>query len=799
MTSESGGGGGRAAPDPRVRARPRPARDASGARAACRARRRSRCRSSPTPPPPVRGGAPRQRRPQPALGGARSRGGAGSWAAWREGCCWPFRDAQRPSTRARCSSTTSCSPTWTPGCTRPTATTTRCWASTRRHMAEIDERHLILQEELVAHVHDLVKRIDLVLAEAEKGRAEPGVRAARPARPAAAARGAHRARMKTVLVCAVQAPFITGGAEILVAGAAREPRAARLPGGRGQRALQVVPGLGDRAAGAGLAPAGRDREQRHAGRPGDPHQVPELPGAPPAQGGLALPPAPRGLRPLRHALLLLPRHARRTTRCARPSTPWTDRARRVPARSSPSRATWPTGWRATTSLPGTPLYPPPHHLGRYRCDEYGDFLFYAGRLDRLKRLDLAIDAMKRVRSGARLKIAGTGPLQEELRKQIAGLGVEDRVELLGFVSADELLALYARCRAALLRAAQRGLRLRDGGGVPLPQARGHHHRRRRAAGVRERRRDRPGGRAPSPRRWPPPSTGCGQLPEARLREMGEAGHARVEDITWDHVIDRLTEGAAREAGRVEPVAAVAFGDRGLRGGVAAAARRRTRTWSTGAARSRARSRSRPTSTSTTSATRRPTPTSTARPAPAGGGGPPRLEPAPPGAARDGGARRRARLSARDAPGLRRDGHLRGPAGGARAGRRPAARALPAERPRPGRQPGRRRAHRSTCARARRGGCPAGPSCICPTTWPCRSIRCPASAEARRALGLPEDALLVTAPGLATAAKRLDVAIRAWPRACGASSRAAAGGGRRRGSRAAARRVGGRRASATPSW
>lgn len=39
-----------------------------------------------------------------------------------------------------------------------------------RHMEDIDERHLILQEELVAHVHDLVKRIDLVLAEAEKGR-----------------------------------------------------------------------------------------------------------------------------------------------------------------------------------------------------------------------------------------------------------------------------------------------------------------------------------------------------------------------------------------------------------------------------------------------------------------------------------------------------------------------------------------------------------------------------------------------------------------------------------------------------
>jgi glycosyltransferase involved in cell wall biosynthesis len=32
------------------------------------------------------------------------------------------------------------------------------------------------------------------------------------------------------------------------------------------------------------------------------------------------------------------------------------------------------------------------------------------------------------------------------------------------------------------------------------------------------------------------------LPPARLAEMGAAGHARVEGITWDHVIDTLTEG-----------------------------------------------------------------------------------------------------------------------------------------------------------------------------------------------------------------------------------------------------------------
>ncbi len=39
-----------------------------------------------------------------------------------------------------------------------------------RHLGEADTRHMILQEELVAHVHDLVRRIDLVLADSERGR-----------------------------------------------------------------------------------------------------------------------------------------------------------------------------------------------------------------------------------------------------------------------------------------------------------------------------------------------------------------------------------------------------------------------------------------------------------------------------------------------------------------------------------------------------------------------------------------------------------------------------------------------------
>jgi glycosyltransferase involved in cell wall biosynthesis len=192
-------------------------------------------------------------------------------------------------------------------------------------------------------------------------------------------------------------------------------------------------------------------------------------------------------------------------------------------------------------LAGSPLYPPPQHLGRYRHEEHGDFLFYAGRLDRLKRLDLAIDALARVRSPARLKIAGSGPLEGELRRQIERLGIGDRVEFLGFVSAEELVELYARCRAAYYAPLNEDygyvtveaflsrkpvVTTLDAGG-PLEFV---------TAGVN--------GLVAAPEAGAVAGAidELWQLPPARLREMGEEGRARVADISWDRVIDRLTEG-----------------------------------------------------------------------------------------------------------------------------------------------------------------------------------------------------------------------------------------------------------------
>jgi glycosyltransferase involved in cell wall biosynthesis len=194
-------------------------------------------------------------------------------------------------------------------------------------------------------------------------------------------------------------------------------------------------------------------------------------------------------------------------------------------------------------LSGEPLYPPPQQVGRYRADGYGDFLFYAGRLERLKRLDLAVAALARTKTRARLKVAGAGPLEEELQKQARRLGVEDRVDFLGFVPAQELLALYGSCRAAYYTPVDE-----DYGYVTVEAflSRKPVLTTADAGGPLEFVTDGESGLVapPEPAAVADAIDRLFTLPEARLREMGEVGHARVAHINWDHVIDRLTEAVA---------------------------------------------------------------------------------------------------------------------------------------------------------------------------------------------------------------------------------------------------------------
>ena len=349
--------------------------------------------------------------------------------------------------------------------------------------------------------------------------------------------------MKTVLVCAAQAPFITGGAEILV----QELRDALVHRGFRVDVANVPFKWYPVSEIVRQALAWRLLDVTESnGTPIDlviPTKFPSYLVKPPAQGGLALPPAPRGLRPVRHALLLVPRDAGGCAGARRDPHHGPGRPVRVPRdlHHLPERREPPVA--ATTTCPAPPCIPRRTTWAATRCREYGDFLFYAGRLDRLKRLDLAIDAMQRVRSGAKLKIAGAGPLQEELRKQIVGLGVEDRVELLGFVSASELIDLYSRCRAAYYAPLNE-----DYGYVTVEAflSRKPVVTTTDAGGPLEFVTDGETGvvAEPTPESVADAIDRLWALPPARLAEMGDGGRARVADITWERVVDALTASIA---------------------------------------------------------------------------------------------------------------------------------------------------------------------------------------------------------------------------------------------------------------
>ena len=66
-----------------------------------------------------------------------------------------------------------------------------------------------------------------------------------------------------------------------------------------------------------------------------------------------------------------------------------------------------------------------------------------GRLETVKRPQLAIEAMTMVDRPVELWLAGDGTQRANLEALAAARGVGDRVRFLGAISDDELLALYA--------------------------------------------------------------------------------------------------------------------------------------------------------------------------------------------------------------------------------------------------------------------------------------------------------------------------------------------------------------------
>jgi glycosyltransferase involved in cell wall biosynthesis len=98
-------------------------------------------------------------------------------------------------------------------------------------------------------------------------------------------------------------------------------------------------------------------------------------------------------------------------------------------------------------IPSSVLYPPPPERP-YRTERYGDYVFAVSRLVPLKRLGLLVEAAALMKErGLRLRIAGGGAEEGAIRARIADLGLADRVDMLGEIGDQQLLAEYAGARA----------------------------------------------------------------------------------------------------------------------------------------------------------------------------------------------------------------------------------------------------------------------------------------------------------------------------------------------------------------
>jgi glycosyltransferase involved in cell wall biosynthesis len=188
------------------------------------------------------------------------------------------------------------------------------------------------------------------------------------------------------------------------------------------------------------------------------------------------------------------------------------------------------------------LYPPVDRPELFQSGNFDDYFFYPSRLNRAKRQQVAIEAMRHVRSPFRLVLAGKPDTEEfgrELEQRIEEWGLQERVTLLGWLSEEEKARWMANACAAVFLPFDE-----DYGYVTVEAF--HCHKPvitfRDSGGTNELVADGVSGLIIEP------SPEC--LADAmetlwadrrRTREMGQDAFAALahNGIAWDHVLDRL--------------------------------------------------------------------------------------------------------------------------------------------------------------------------------------------------------------------------------------------------------------------
>lgn len=190
-------------------------------------------------------------------------------------------------------------------------------------------------------------------------------------------------------------------------------------------------------------------------------------------------------------------------------------------------------------LSSEPLYHPPPLSGQYRCDEYGDFILSVARLELNKRVDLLIKALALTSTETKAVIVGSGPQEANLKELAVSFGVSDRISFVGQVTDSELLNYYSRCGIVYYAPFDE-----DYGYVTLEAFLSDksvittHD----AGGVLEFVSNEFSGLVADPE----PNSIAKRIDDWRCladsgREYALRGKEIVRKISWDHVVDRLTE------------------------------------------------------------------------------------------------------------------------------------------------------------------------------------------------------------------------------------------------------------------
>jgi len=200
-------------------------------------------------------------------------------------------------------------------------------------------------------------------------------------------------------------------------------------------------------------------------------------------------------------------------------------------------------------LPAEALYHPPRLAGELHGGASGPYVLSVGRLESVKRVDLAVQAMRTAPAGVSLLVAGTGTQREALEALAEASGVADRVRFLGAVTDLEIVDLYAGALGVVFPPYDE-----DYGYVTLEAFLAHKPvvTTTDAGGPNEFVVDGTNGFVCEP---DPEAIGAAiaalDADRPRARALGDAGYDRARTVTWTGVIERLV-GRATDAVPGEP-------------------------------------------------------------------------------------------------------------------------------------------------------------------------------------------------------------------------------------------------------